>query len=296
MLVQVQNSTDSVAERALVDWLSGWDGAGSPQGVATVNCGLVHQGESYHFDAVVWTPTSCVVIDVAGLHSPHGGTLQVPLTGDWTLNGVRAELETSDNRSPLDRSREHTFALQTWLAARGLGQRAVHGVALVVPLQNAPVQIEQKVHDPSFDVILGDDGNGLRHYFGVLAQRESHRWTANDVAVSFRGMGMLPYLPAPQRLLEEGFLGPIDVTLWHGGPAQAEAEQYAEDLAEYERAAGTRRFRSPWYSPWRLYPREVGDIDFGRAAMRAGIALGMFIAIAWVLWFLITAFLTYGPG
>ncbi|MGW5381690.1 NERD domain-containing protein [Nocardia sp. NPDC003963] len=296
MLVQVQNSTDSVAERALIDWLSGWDGAGSPQGIATVNCGLVHQDVTHHFDAIVWTPTSCVVIDVAALRSTHGGTLQVPLTGDWTLNGVRAELETSDNRSPLERSREHTFALQTWLAARGLGQRAVHGVALIVPLENAPVQIEQKVHDPSFDVILGHDGNGLRHYFGVLAERESHRWTVNDVAVSFRGMGMLPYLPAPQHLLEEGFIGPIDVTLWHGGPAQAEAEQYAEDLAEYERSLGTRRFRSPWYSPWRLYPREVGDIDFGRAVMRVGFALGMFIAIAWMLWFVITAFLTYGPG
>ncbi|MGW1737946.1 NERD domain-containing protein [Nocardia sp. NPDC001965] len=296
MLVQVQNSTDSVAERALVDWLSGWDSAGSPQGIATVNCGLLHQGVSYRFDAIVWTPTSCVVIDVAGLRSTHGGTLQVPLTGDWTLNGVRAELETSDNRAPLERSRENTFALQNWLAARGLGQRAVHGVALIVPLQNAPVQIEQKVHDPSFDVILGDDGDRLRNYFGVLAERESHRWTVNDVAVSFRGMGMLPYLPAPQYLLEEGFIGPVDVTLWHGGPAQAEAEQYAEDLAEYERSLGSRRFRSPWYSPWRLYPREVGDIDFGRAVMRAGFALGMFIAIAWILWFVITAFLTYGPG
>ncbi|MEU4311851.1 NERD domain-containing protein [Nocardia sp. NPDC024068] len=296
MLVQVQNSTDSVAERALVDWLGGWEEVSGPHGVATVNCALVHHDGTYEFDAVVWTPTSCVVIDVAGLRSERGGTLQVPLTGDWTLNGVRAELVATDDRSLLERSREHTFALQSWLAARGLGQRAVHGVALIVPLQRAPIQIEQKVHDPSFDVILGDDGDRLRHYFGVLAERESHRWTANDVAVAFRGMGMLPYLPAPQLLLEEGFLGPIDVTLWHGGPAQAEAEQYAEDLALAERAAAGRRFRTPWYSPWRLYPREVGDIDFGRAIMRAAFALGMFVAVAWMLWFVIAAFLSYGPG
>ncbi|MGW0181077.1 NERD domain-containing protein [Nocardia sp. NPDC003345] len=296
MLVQVQNSTDSVAERALVDWLGGWDGDSSPHGVATVNCALIHQDGTYRFDAVVWTPTSCVVIDVAGLRSDRGGTLQVPLTGEWTLNGVRADLVAEDDRSLLERSREHTFALQSWLAARGLGQRAVHGVALIVPLQRVPVQIEQKVHDPSFDVILGDDGDRLRHYFGVLAERESHRWTANDVAVAFRGMGMLPYLPAPQRLLEEGFLGPIDVTLWHGGPAQAEAEQYAEDLALAEREAAGRRFRAPWYSPWRLYPREVGDIDFGRAVMRAAFALGMFVAVAWMLWFVLAAFLSYGPG
>lgn len=144
MLVQVQNSTDSVAERALLDRLSGWDGAGSPQGIATVNCGLAHQGVAHRFDAVVWTPTSCVVIDVAGLRSTHGGTLQVPLTGEWTLNGVRAELESTDDRSVLDRSRDHTFALQTWLAARGLGQRAVHGVALIVPLQGPRCRSSRK--------------------------------------------------------------------------------------------------------------------------------------------------------
>lgn len=296
MLVQVQNSTDSVAERALIDWLSGWDGAGSPHGVATVNITLAHQNGIHHFDAVVWTPTSCVVIDVAGLHSPRGGTLQVPLTGEWTLNGVRAELESHDDRSLLERSREHTFVLQSWLAARGLGQRAVHGVALIVPLQRVPVQIEQKVHDPSFDVIVGDDGDRLRHYFGVLAERETHRWTANDVALTFRGMGLLPYLPAPQRLLEEGFLGPIDVTLWHGGPAQAEAEQYAEDLALAEREAAGRRFLDPWFSPWRLYPREAGNIDFGRAFMRVMLAIGMFVGVVWVLWFVLGILLTYGPG
>ncbi|MBF6348073.1 MULTISPECIES: NERD domain-containing protein [Nocardia] len=296
MLVQVQDGTDSFAERSLIDWLSGWGTVDSPHGVAILNCDLRYDNEIHHFDAVVWTPTSCVVIDVAGLRSDQGGTLHVPLTGRSTLNGVRADLEAADDRSLLERSREHTFAMQNWLAARGLGQRMVHGVALIVPFHPVPVQIDQKVHDPSFDVIVGNDPERLRHYFGVLAQRESHRWTANDVAAAFRGLGILAYLPAPQLLIDEGFLGPIDVTRWHGSPAQAEAEKYAEDLAEMERLAGTRRFRAPWYSPWLLYPRETGDIDFGRAVMRALYALGIFVAVAWVLWFVITAFVTYGPG
>lgn len=296
MLVQVQDGTDSFAERSLIDWLSGWGTVDSPHGVAILNCDLRYDNEIHHFDAVVWTPTSCVVIDVAGLRSDQGGTLHVPLTGRSTLNGVRADLEAADDRSLLERSREHTFAMQNWLAARGLGQRMVHGVALIVPFHPVPVQIDQKVHDPSFDVIVGNDPERLRHYFGVLAQRESHRWTANDVAAAFRGLGILAYLPAPQLLIDEGFLGPIDVTRWHGSPAQAEAEKYAEDLAEMERLAGTRRFRAPWYSPWLLYPGETGDIDFGRAVMRALYALGIFVAVAWVLWFVITAFVTYGPG
>ena len=295
MLVQVQNSTDSVAERALVGWLNGWGDADSPHGVATVNCSLYHRDQWFEIGAVVWTPTSCVVIDVAELRSAQNGTLQVPMTGDWTVNGVRADLNTADGRTPLELSREHTFALQSWLAARGLGQRAVHGVALIVPPQGARLQIEQKGHDPSFDAILDDDGQELRRYFGVLAQRESHRWTANDVAAAFRGMQILAYLPGPKALIEEGFLGPIDVTLWHGGPAQAEAEQYVEEMENAERSM-TRRFRAPWYSPWRLYPPEAGDIDLGRAFLRTVLAIGMFIGVAWVLWMAVAAFLTYAPG
>ncbi|OXR39528.1 hypothetical protein B7C42_08404 [Nocardia cerradoensis] len=54
--------------------------------------------------------------------------------------------------------------------------------------------------------------------------------------------------------------------------------------------------RAPWYSPWKLYPFEAGDIDMGRAFMRTTLAIGMVIAAAWVLWFLVSAFLTYGPG
>lgn len=299
MLVQVRNSTGSGAERALVDWLQSRQDSGAPHGITTVNCSLSHDDVLHQFDAVVWTPTSCVVIEVITLPSQQGGTLQIPLNGPWTISGKPVFLEDDEGRTPLDRSRDHTFALQSRLAAQGLGQRAVYGVVLIVPPVGARLHVEQRWQDPSFDVIVGDDADRLRHYFEVLARKESHRWTANDVAVAFRGLGILPYLPPPQDLLDEGFLGPIDVTLWHGGPAQAEAEQYAEDLARATQEANASRLaalRSPWYSPWRLYPREYGDMDFGRAFMRTALAIGMFIAAAWLVWFVISAFLTYGPG
>ncbi|BDU06469.1 NERD domain-containing protein [Nocardia cyriacigeorgica] len=296
MLVRVQNSAGTNAERALLDWLRTWKDPGSPHGVATINCSLFHQDTLHQFDAVIWTPTSCVVIEAEALMARQEGVLQIPLNGAWTVSGEPAVWENTDRRTPLERSREHTFALQNWLAARGLGQRAVHGVALIVPMRGARIQIEQAWSDPSFDAILGDDPERLRHYFDTLAQAENHLWTANDVAIAFRGLGILPYLPAPQELLNEGFLGPIDITLWHGGPAQAQAEAYAEELAQAEReAAKSKVLQAPWYSPWKLYPPERGDVDFGRAFMRTTLAVGMVIAFAWVLWMVITAVLTYGP-
>ncbi|MEU4344697.1 nuclease-related domain-containing protein [Nocardia sp. NPDC023852] len=298
MLVRVQNAAGTNAERALIDWLRTWKDPDTPHGVATINCSLFHQDRLHQFDAVVWTPTSCVVIEAEALVARQDGVLEVPLNGQWTINGAPAAMEGRDRGTPLERSREHTFALQSWLAARSLGQRSVHGLAVIVPLRGAELRIEQAWTDPSFDVIIGDDAARLRHYFDVLAEEENFLWTANDVAVAFRGLGILPYLPAPQDLLNEGFLGPIDITLWHGGPNQAQAEAYAEELAQAERDAQTSAFtiEAPWYSPWKLYPREAGDLDLGRTFMRTLLVIGMIIGFAWVLWFVVSAISTYGPG
>ncbi|WP_067480346.1 nuclease-related domain-containing protein [Nocardia amamiensis] len=298
MLVRVQNAAGTNAERALIDWLRTWKDPESPHGVATITCSLFHADRLHPFDAVIWTPTSCVVIEADALVARQDGVLEVPLNGPWTINGEPAAMESRDRRTPLEKSREHTFALQEWLAARGLGQRVVHGVALLVPLSGAQLRLEQAWADPSFDVIIGDDSSRLRHYFDALAAEEKFLWTANDVAIAFRGLGILPFLPAPQDLLAEGFLGPIDITLWHGGPNQAQAEAYAEELAQLERDAQGAAFvvRAPWYSPWKLYPREPGDLDFGRAVMRTVLAIGMVIVFVWVLWFVVTAITTYGPG
>ncbi|WP_280249680.1 nuclease-related domain-containing protein [Nocardia abscessus] len=231
MLVRVQNAAGTNAERALIDWLRTWKDPDSPHGVATITCSLFHKDRLHQFDAVIWTPTSCVVIEADALVARQDGVLEVPLNGEWTVNGEPVATESRDRRTPLDKSREHTFALQEWLAARGLGQRVVHGVALVVPLPGAQLQLEQRWADPSFDVIIGDGPGRLRHYFDALAGEEKYLWTANDVAVAFRGLGILPYLPAPQDLLNEGFLGPIDITLWHGSPNQAQAAANPEGQA-----------------------------------------------------------------
>jgi hypothetical protein len=298
MLVRVQNPAGTNAERALIDWLRTWKGPDSPNGVATINCSLFHSDRLHQFDAVVWTPTSCVVIEAEALAARQDGVLEIPLNAPWTISGTPMATEAKDRRTPLDKSREHTMALQNWLAARGLGQRAVHGVALIVPLRGANLSVRQEWSDPSFDVILGTDPERLRHYFTALAESEKHLWTANDVAVAFRSLGILPYLPAPQELLSEGFIGPIDITLWHGGPAQAQAEAYAEELAQAERDAerDALAIEAPWYSPWKLYPRRSGDMDMGQAFMRILISIGMLIGFTWIIWFVVSAILTYGPG
>ncbi len=299
MLVRVQNTAGTHAEKVLIDWLRTWKGRGDPHGVATVNCSLFHGDRLYPFDAVVWTPTSCVVIEAEALVERLEGELEVPLSGPWRGADKIINFEGGDRRTPLDKSRDHTFALQNWFAERGLGQRVVHGAVLVVPPPGSKVRVRQLWSDPSFEVLLGDDPARLREYFDSIASRGRPQWSANDVAWAFRGLGILPYLPAPQDLLNEGFLGPVDVTLWHGGPQQAQAEAYAEEQARLEREAERphRRIMSvpaPWYSPWKLYPRRSGELDVGGGVMRVLLTIGMVVAAVWVIWFVLAALLTYG--
>ncbi|RDI55792.1 nuclease-like protein [Nocardia mexicana] len=297
MLVRVQNAAGTLAERALIDWLRTWKGQGDPHGVATVNCSLFHNDRLHQFDAVVWTPTSCVVIEAEALVEKASGEMEVPLNGPWRVGNQVMTLEGGDRRAPLDKSRDHTYALQSWLAERSLGQRVVHGVVLVVPPHGADLKIRQLWSDPSFEVVLGDDPRRLADYLNTLASQGRAQWTVNDVAMTFRGLGILPYLPAPQDLEHEGFGGPVDITLWYGGPQQAQAEAYLEEKAAAEQAySGPLAIRTPWYSPWKLYPREVGRLDMGRAALRIVLAIGMLVAAAWVLWFVLALLLTYGTA
>lgn len=100
MLVRVQNSAGTNAERALIDWLRTWKDPGSPHGVATINCSLFHQDTLHQFDAVIWTPTSCVVIEAEALMARQEGVLQILLNGAWTVSGEPAIWENKDRRTP----------------------------------------------------------------------------------------------------------------------------------------------------------------------------------------------------
>lgn len=297
MLVRVQNAAGTLAERALIDWLRTWKGPTDPPGVATVNCSLFHADRLHQFDAVIWTPTTCVVIEAEALVERVDGDLEVPLNGPWRVGSQAVGFEGSERGTPLDRSRDHTHALQSWLAERGLGQRVVDGVVVVVPPAGARPRIRQLWSDPGLQVLLGDGPAQLAECLNALTAQGRAQWTVNEVALTFRGLGILPFLPAPQELVGEGFGGDVDTTLWYGGPQQAQAEAYLEQQNNAVQASTRPKpFPMPWYSPWNLYPKEADRIDPGRAVLRILLAVGMLVGFAWVLWFVISLLGTIGPG
>ncbi|WP_245717836.1 nuclease-related domain-containing protein [Nocardia miyunensis] len=292
----MQNSASTQAERVLIDWLRTWKGPGDPHGVAMVNCSLFFEKQLHQFDAIVWTPTSCVVIEAEALVEHVSGELEVPLDGPWRVGSQVVSLE-GGRRNPLDSSRAHTYALQGWLADRGLGQRVVQGVVLVVPPRGSSVRLRQLWSDPGLQVVVGDRHQHLAEYLDALTSMGRAQWTTNEVAMAFRGLNLLPYLPSPQDLVAEGFGGPVDTTLWRGGPQQAQAESFREEMTQLEQdAARPTSMAMPWYSPWELYPTEPGEMDLRQGAKRIVLAVGMLVAVAWLLWFVITAIVQFGPG
>lgn len=297
MLVRVQNAAGTPAERALIDWLRTWKGPHDPHGVATINCSLFYADRLHQFDAVVWTPTTCVVIEVETLAQQVEGDLEVPLNGPWRVHGQVVGFEGGDRGTPLDRSHEHTYALQSWLSERGLGQRVVHGMVVVVPQHGSTPRIRQLWNDPGLQVIAGNGPDRLAESLNALTAQGRAQWTVNEIALTFRGLGTLPYLPSPQDLVGEGFGGEVDTTLWYGGPQQAQAEAFFEERSNAEQGYDRQpTITMPWYSPWNLYPKEVDRIDLGRVVLRTLLAAGMLIGAAWVLWMVISLVIAYGPG
>ncbi|MBO0854120.1 MAG: NERD domain-containing protein [Nocardia sp.] len=294
MLVRIQNAAGSLAERTLITWLRTWKGPGSPHGVATVNCSLFHEDRLHQFDAVIWTPTTCVVIEAVALVQRLDGEIEVPWNGPWRVRGQLVTFEGEGRGTPLERSHEHTHALQNWLAESGLGQRVVHGVVVVIPPAGSHPDIRQLWTDPGFQVIPGDGPKPLVQTLNSLSATGRAEWTVNEIALTFRGLSILPHLPSPQDLIGEGFRGRVDTTLWYGGPQQAQAESYAEEQAQ-QRVRAPVIAAMPWYSPWSLYPREEDRIDPHRVVLRVLLAIGMLVAIVWAVWFVIAAAWTYGP-
>lgn len=283
MLVRVHYKSGTNAEQVLLDRLRRWRGKGAPAGIATVNCSLFSQGRLQHLNAVIWTPGGCIVAETAALTGHQEGTLTVPLNGPWTIGGEPATFAGISGRSPLDQSRAHTSALQTWLADQGLGQRAVHGTVLVIPFDNAKIAISQLWSDPAFAVTVSDNDGALRALVASISTPANEGWTANDIAIVFRAMGLARQLPSPQELLHEGFLGPIDPLLWQDSGEQPAAGAAATEPQRQPRLAGV--LTQQWvYSPWRIYPKVPGEQDWGRATLRITLAIGMLLSLAWITW------------
>lgn len=295
MLVRLANTATTSPVRTLADWMSRWTGPGGAQGVALFNVEVSGRDGARRMEAVVWTPVCCVIIEVEQLAEFVNGELQIPLNGPWTTDNRPVQFSGSDQRNPLDQSRDNTFALQNWFADNGLGQRSVRGVVLLLPPGQSDLRLSLRWTDPSFAVLLGDTDARLRDYFTFMPSDAREVWTANDVANAFHALELGDQLPGPDELLAEGFLGPVDPTLWPGHDTRHHARQETEPatapVAHDPFDDARPDVRLP-YSPWAVYP--PGESHVGHAVLRVILTIGMLIGFVWVVWFVVSALFYLG--
>ena len=300
MLVRVIDMAATATEQVVVDWLSSWKGPRAPRGLTTIGLDLGDTEQPRRLDAVIWTPACCVVVEMTELDEKWDGDLKIPRNGPWTVDDVPIGFARTDDRTPLESSRDHTFAMQNWLAGAGLGQRSVRGLVLLMPAGETVPQLQQQWTDPSLAVLLGDGPARLREHVSALVPAPTETWTVNDIATVFHALDMADRLPSPQELLNEGFLGPVDPTLWPTGSfvppnahAQTAADPAVDDDSGYVDAYSRARLS---YSPWAVYPKTHGEVHFGRAIARITLAFGMLIAFVWLVWFTVNVLLMIGPS
>lgn len=287
MLVRIVNDSATPGRRHLVEWMSRWVRPNDPNGVALFNPSLsVDDAEgTARFDAVVFTPTFCTVIEVEQLTEALDGELTIPLNGAWTVDGEPVRLSGTDERTPLDQSRDRTYALQNWLADNELGQHSIRGLVLLMPSDHVRLRVTQQWNDPAFAVVLGDHEAAVRNYFATPTPKPTESLTVDDIADIFTALGYNDLLPTSAELAAQGFIGSVSSP----GNGEAAAQVAPTGVVDYDPfstdSETDRRFLR--YSPWALYPHTPGERRLGQAVARITLTAGLIVGAAWIVWFVI---------
>lgn len=210
MLVQVHGDDAASAtgpEQKVVRWLQSWFGDESVSGVAVVNCPIpCHRagtGQGHRAGIVVFTPQTCLIIEVLGLAERVNGTLVCSGNGPWTVPSQSARIAGAEGASPVIRVSEYMFDLERLI--RVPEQRwAVTGLVLLIPRAGTRVTLRKNALPIGVDVVLGDRRATLREHFVRLAERGDAQWNADLVHRALSRFD-LPEPPTRDELIAEGF-------------------------------------------------------------------------------------------
>jgi hypothetical protein len=177
--------------------------------VAVFDCFVPSRNQreiSNQADVIVWTPQTCVVIEVKGLTEQAGGELAYSANGQWTLDGRPAPLQLERNDdTPLDQVRESMSDLKH-LFDHAIGRaQFVAGMVLVLPQRDSHITLVQKPLPNGMHVLLGDGPESLRGYFTGAATGPTTQWDAQRVQQAFAALDLNINMPTLNELVSEGF-------------------------------------------------------------------------------------------
>src|SRR5699024_9823455 len=191
----------SSAEEAFVTMTHSWGpGAYHLPRLALVNVNVPDKNTTRQVDALLFTPTGLIVIEIKGFTRPQAGTLTVPANGPWRVDDEPAALHTHATGNPGEQVKAGVYAAKTALA--GIDEGGGTFVTGLVVLTRLPGQ----------QLTLGDTrqaGRGIRVTLAtptdvrrLLHQHRRRRtcWTATGVHTACHTLALDHLAPTTDEL------------------------------------------------------------------------------------------------
>uniref|UniRef100_UPI003F4978A1 nuclease-related domain-containing protein n=1 Tax=Amycolatopsis sp. CA-151526 TaxID=3239921 RepID=UPI003F4978A1 len=198
----------SGAEEQLVRRLESWrtrqDGDFHLPGLALVNVNVPDRHSVRQADALVFTPSGLIVIEVKGLRSAQAGTLVVPANGPWLVDGQPLDVHTLAGLNPGEQVKAAVYATKNaFEQIDGGGNTFVSG--LVVLMTRGPgLRIRNTGCAGRGIHVVSGSQTALRR--AVHTQlRKPKCWSADGVLQACRVLGLAGMAPTRSELLTEGF-------------------------------------------------------------------------------------------
>lgn len=217
MLVRVQHGTSegphglSGAEEKVVTILESWGpGLYHLPGLTLVNVNVPDKATTRQVDALLFTPSGLIVVEVKGFTRPQAGQLTVPPNGPWLVDGDTAAVHTLAGANPGEQCKAGVYAAKAAFAKiDGGGDAFVVGLVVLVTRDRQLTLGDTSRAGTGIHVALGTNRNLRR-----LMHRQNERrtcWSADGVRAACDALALAPLAPAHSELLDEGFPESVSV-------------------------------------------------------------------------------------
>lgn len=215
MLVVNERADAPYTEKAVAEWLRACRVPGLAVAGAHVP-GRRRGDAGQEADFIVFTPHSCVCIEVKGTLSPSGGSLSCPVNGSWSMLGYVGDPVhvRKGDVNPIYQAKSAMYALKALTKNATGAEQFVSALVVVVPRSGTTVTLDKptkQMMPKGVDILLGSRPNDLYAWF---QRRKFHRevWTVDRVRAMLGGLGVNDPGASPEALSVEGFTPGIKIS------------------------------------------------------------------------------------
>lgn len=215
VLVRVQRGNGdreyglSGAEERFIRLLKSWGpGQFHLPGLALVNVNVPDNGSVRQVDALMFTPSGPVAVEVKGFTRPQSGSLTVPLNGPWLVDGVPAAMHTLAGSNPGEQVKGGVYAAKAAFERAGAGGGAafVTGLVVVMPHPRSELVRERDTRGAGHEIYVAlGTPKDLRYFMHRHRENQPISWSTDGVLAACRELSLTTLAPDRAELVTEGF-------------------------------------------------------------------------------------------